>query len=65
MPEVSVSERLRRVGGGLGSVRPYVRSRVPRMRWTTELHSAFVQAVQLLGGEERKPLCVCFFSIFT
>uniref|UniRef100_A0A7N0RFB6 Myb-like domain-containing protein n=1 Tax=Kalanchoe fedtschenkoi TaxID=63787 RepID=A0A7N0RFB6_KALFE len=44
-------------GGASGSngltVRPYVRSAAPRMRWTRELHDAFELAVQRLGGEER------------
>lgn len=35
-------------------VRPYVRSKVPRLRWTPDLHRCFVHAVQLLGGEDSK-----------
>ncbi|XP_028794937.1 two-component response regulator ARR2-like [Neltuma alba] len=35
------------------SVRPYVRSKMPRLRWTPDLHLRFVHAVQRLGGEER------------
>ncbi|KAF8010604.1 hypothetical protein BT93_J1291 [Corymbia citriodora subsp. variegata] len=34
-------------------LRPYVRSQVPRLRWTPELHLRFVQAVERLGGQER------------
>ncbi|CAN8287306.1 unnamed protein product [Cochlearia groenlandica] len=34
-------------------VRPYVRSRVPRLRWTPDLHHRFVRAVERLGGQER------------
>ncbi|KFK43703.1 hypothetical protein AALP_AA1G162200 [Arabis alpina] len=37
--------------GGIGGVRPYVRSPVPRLRWTPELHRSFVHAVELLGGQ--------------
>ncbi|XP_054803943.1 transcription factor NIGT1-like [Prosopis cineraria] len=35
------------------SVRQYVRSKMPRLRWTPELHLSFVQAVERLGGQER------------
>ncbi|XP_024464346.2 putative two-component response regulator ARR20 [Populus trichocarpa] len=34
-------------------VRPYARSKVPRLRWTPDLHLCFVQAVERLGGHER------------
>lgn len=33
-------------------VRPYVRSKLPRLRWTPDLHLRFVNAVQRLGGQE-------------
>lgn len=36
------------------SVRPYVRSKTPRLRWTHDLHLRFVQAVERLGGQESK-----------
>ena len=35
-------------------VRPYVRSKVPRLRWIPDLHLCFVQAVERLGGYESK-----------
>ncbi|XP_028761716.1 uncharacterized protein LOC114720249 [Neltuma alba] len=35
------------------SVRQYVRSKMPRLRWTPDLHLAFVLAVERLGGQER------------
>ena len=34
------------------SVRPYVRSKMPRLRWTPDLHHRFVNAVERLGGQE-------------
>ena len=37
-----------------GSVRPYNRSKMPRLRWTPDLHLCFVHAVERLGGQERK-----------
>lgn len=33
-------------------VRQYVRSKVPRLRWTPDLHLCFVRAVERLGGQE-------------
>ncbi|XP_030540353.2 uncharacterized protein LOC115748091 [Rhodamnia argentea] len=36
-----------------GSVRRYVRSKMPRLRWTPDLHLCFVHAVERLGGHER------------
>ncbi|CAO2817022.1 unnamed protein product [Amaranthus hypochondriacus] len=36
-----------------GSVRPYNRSKMPRLRWTPDLHLCFIQAVERLGGQER------------
>ncbi|KAF7071784.1 hypothetical protein CFC21_077032 [Triticum aestivum] len=35
------------------SVRPYVRSKNPRLRWTPELHHCFVRAIHRLGGQDR------------
>ncbi|XP_039010783.1 putative Myb family transcription factor At1g14600 isoform X1 [Hibiscus syriacus] len=37
-----------------GSVRPYNRSKTPRLRWTPDLHLRFVHAVESLGGQESK-----------
>ncbi|XP_023737088.1 uncharacterized protein LOC111885023 [Lactuca sativa] len=36
-----------------GRVRQYVRSKMPRLRWTPELHHAFVNAIERLGGQEK------------
>lgn len=54
-------------------VRPYVRSKMPRLRWTPDLHRCFVHAVERLGGEESKlelhiilhiSVKFCFFFFF-
>ncbi|KAJ4889958.1 putative Myb family transcription factor [Raphanus sativus] len=37
--------------GRISGVRPYVRSPVPRLRWTPELHQNFVHSVNMLGGQ--------------
>lgn len=42
------------IGLGHTAVRPYVRSKAPRLRWNTALHHCFVDAVESLGGEERR-----------
>ncbi|CAA0811550.1 Putative Myb family transcription factor [Striga hermonthica] len=39
-------------GGGAG-VRQYVRSKVPRLRWTPDLHKCFVDAINTLGGHNK------------
>ncbi|XP_073128821.1 uncharacterized protein [Henckelia pumila] len=39
--------------GNRGSVRQYVRSKTPRLRWTPELHVCFLHAIERLGGQER------------
>lgn len=35
-------------------VRQYNRSKVPRLRWTPELHRRFVHAIHSLGGHHSK-----------
>ena len=45
----SMEEERRSVG-----VRKYSTSKMPRLRWTPHLHLAFENAVQTLGGQERK-----------
>lgn len=39
--------------GRSGTVRQYVRSKVPRLRWTPELHQCFIHAIQRLGGQDK------------
>ncbi|KAJ3706834.1 hypothetical protein LUZ61_010539 [Rhynchospora tenuis] len=39
--------------GRNGSVRPYIRSKVPRLRWTPDLHHCFVHAIESLGGQDK------------
>ncbi|KAL5070739.1 hypothetical protein RYX36_021626 [Vicia faba] len=36
-----------------GAVRQYIRSKVPRLRWTPELHRCFVNAIHTLGGHHK------------
>ncbi|AQL09806.1 Putative MYB DNA-binding domain superfamily protein [Zea mays] len=36
-----------------GGVRQYNRSKVPRLRWTPDLHHCFVHAIHKLGGPDR------------
>ncbi|KAK3188408.1 hypothetical protein Dsin_027969 [Dipteronia sinensis] len=43
----------RRMSSKSPVVRPYIRSKIPRLRWTPDLHRCFVHAVQRLGGEDR------------
>ncbi|XP_038691820.1 myb family transcription factor MOF1-like [Tripterygium wilfordii] len=40
-------------GRSSGSVRQYVRSELPRLRWTPELHRCFVHAIERLGGQDK------------
>ncbi|GAV90225.1 Myb_DNA-binding domain-containing protein, partial [Cephalotus follicularis] len=44
---------LKEMGFKSPNVRPYVRSKMPRLRWTPALHRRFVHAVERLGGEDR------------
>ncbi|KAK7407765.1 hypothetical protein VNO78_09823 [Psophocarpus tetragonolobus] len=39
--------------GREGVVRQYIRSKVPRLRWTPELHRCFVYAIETLGGHHK------------
>lgn len=39
--------------GREGAVRQYIRSKVPRLRWTPELHRCFVHAIDSLGGHHK------------
>ncbi|KAK8934671.1 putative Myb family transcription factor [Platanthera zijinensis] len=35
------------------AVRQYNRSKVPRLRWTPDLHHCFVHAIESLGGQDK------------
>ncbi|KAK6931718.1 SANT/Myb domain [Dillenia turbinata] len=39
--------------GRNGAVRQYIRSKVPRLRWTPDLHNCFVNAIERLGGQHK------------
>ncbi|KAF2305745.1 hypothetical protein GH714_007977 [Hevea brasiliensis] len=39
--------------GRSGTVRQYIRSKVPRLKWTPELHHCFVHAIERLGGQDK------------
>ncbi|XP_042493830.1 myb family transcription factor MOF1-like [Macadamia integrifolia] len=39
--------------GRNGAVRQYIRSKVPRLRWTPDLHHCFVNAIERLGGQDK------------
>ncbi|MCO5594519.1 hypothetical protein L7F22_048551 [Adiantum nelumboides] len=38
---------------GCMAARPYVRSKLPRLRWTPDLHHLFVHVVERLGGQKK------------
>ncbi|XP_021727940.1 uncharacterized protein LOC110695055 [Chenopodium quinoa] len=48
--EVSIKNSNSNTSNG---VRQYVRSKVPRLRWTPELHRCFVHAIERLGGQDK------------
>lgn len=50
---MTTSEGKEQTSSSTGIVRQYVRSKMPRLRWTPDLHLAFVHAVERLGGQER------------
>lgn len=62
-PCLSIEEKLKDHSNKSGGVRPYVRSKMPRLRWTQNLHRSFVHAVERLGGEDRT-LALFFFFLF-
>ncbi|KAF2296291.1 hypothetical protein GH714_037315 [Hevea brasiliensis] len=49
----SDDEKNEKKEGTSRSVRQYIRSKMPRLRWTPDLHLCFVHAVERLGGQER------------
>ncbi|GLJ37155.1 hypothetical protein SUGI_0753570 [Cryptomeria japonica] len=46
-------QRSSSTGNVEGRVRQYVRSKMPRLRWTPDLHHSFLHAVERLGGQAR------------
>ncbi|XP_010264566.1 PREDICTED: two-component response regulator ARR18-like [Nelumbo nucifera] len=49
----TVEQNDQRSSATAGSVRQYNRSKLPRLRWTPDLHLCFVHAVERLGGQDR------------
>ena len=54
LDETGAGDSSRKTAASPSSVRPYVRSKNPRLRWTPELHHCFLRAVDRLGGQDRK-----------
>ena len=54
LDEAGAGDSNRKTAASPSSVRPYVRSKNPRLRWTPELHHCFLRAVDRLGGQDRK-----------
>jgi len=50
--------------GREGVVRQYIRSKVPRLRWTPELHRCFVYAIETLGGHHSEYIVFTKLQIF-
>ncbi|XP_073279760.1 uncharacterized protein [Primulina huaijiensis] len=53
--EIKHEDSLKSAEGGekKSSVRQYIRSKMPRLRWTPDLHLSFIHAIERLGGQER------------
>jgi len=47
------------------NVRQYIRSNMPRLRWTPDLHLSFVRAVQRLGGPDSRILVLSLHVSFS
>ena len=45
-----------------GAVRQYIRSKVPRLKWTPELHQCFIHAIERLGGQDSMYLLLPYLS---
>jgi hypothetical protein len=52
--DISSSSKAEGRGERVPTVRQYNRSKLPRLRWTPDLHMTFVHAVERLGGQESK-----------
>lgn len=46
------SDRVVEIEKKQSKIRPYIRSKTLRLRWTPDLHRRFLQAVERLGGLE-------------
>lgn len=59
---IEESEKKGAANSNGSGVRPYVRSKNPRLRWTPDLHLCFAHAVERLGGQESKYLYLLFMQ---
>jgi hypothetical protein len=61
--DINSSNKAEGSGERVPTVRQYNRSKLPRLRWTPDLHMAFVHAVERLGGQESKNHIICWSSL--
>jgi hypothetical protein len=61
--DINSSNKAEGSGERVQTVRQYNRSKFPRLRWTPDLHMAFVHAVERLGGQESKNHILCWSSL--
>jgi hypothetical protein len=65
LPAAESVSKMGGAGGGRNgaATRRYNRSKVPRLRWTSELHRNFVRAVDCLGGQDSTFTSLCVLTL--